>query len=311
VVNALINAVKNGKKVIVLMELQARFDEESNIYWTTQLQEAGAMVYFGKPGQKVHCKFCLIERNINQVKTYYAHLSTGNYNGVTARIYSDLCLFTKNIEITKDLLLLSDLLFNNLRRTGYKQLLVAPEFMKKQFMALIKNEAHNARMGRPAYIIAKMNALVDADIIKALYDASNAGVKINLIVRGICCLVPGVANLSRNIRIISIVDRYLEHARCYIFCNNNHEKVYLASADWMTRNLENRIEIAFPVLDERLKKHIIQIMNIQLADNVSARLIDGYHDNIINKTAGKIKIRTQIKTYQYLKQQYLNALNKE
>ncbi|MFN4082050.1 MAG: polyphosphate kinase 1 [Bacteroidia bacterium] len=311
VVNALINAVKNGKKVIVLMELQARFDEESNIYWTTQLQEAGAMVFFGKPGQKVHCKFCLIERNVNEVKSYYAHLSTGNYNGVTARIYSDICLFTKNIHITRDLMLVSDILFNNLRRTGFKELLVAPEFMKKQFLSLINNEAINAREGKPAYIIAKMNSLVDVDVIKALYAASNAGVKINLIVRGICCLVPGIANLSSNIKIISIIDRFLEHTRCYIFCNNNNEKVYLASADWMTRNLENRIEIAFPIIDETIKKKIINIINIQLADNASARLIDGYHDNIINKTAGKVKVRTQLNTYQYLKQLYHSALNKE
>jgi len=309
VVNALINAVKNGKKVIVLMELQARFDEESNIYWTNQLQEAGALVFFGKHGQKVHCKFCLIERNINQTKSYYAHLSTGNYNGVTAKVYSDVCLFTRNINITNDLLNVSELLFNNIRKTGYKELLVAPEFMKKQFIALIKNEIVNAQSGKPAYIIAKMNSLVDADIIKALYEASNGGVKINLIVRGICCLVPGIENLSKNISILSVIDRFLEHTRCYIFCNNNNEKVYLASADWMTRNLENRIEIAFPINDSELKKQVIDLIKIQLNDNTSARIIDGYNDNMISQTDGKLKVRTQINTYQFIKQQYLQQLN--
>lgn len=308
VVNALINAVKNGKKVIVLMELQARFDEESNIYWTNQLQEAGAMVFFGKPGQKVHCKFCLIERNINEYKTYYAHLSTGNYNGVTSRIYSDVCLFTKNINITKDILQVSDLLFNNLRKTGYRELLVAPEFMKRHFLALIQNEIYNARSGKPAYITAKMNSLVDADVIKALYEASNAGVAINLIVRGICCLVPQIKGLSENINIISIIDRYLEHTRCYIFCNNNNEKVYLSSADWMSRNLENRIEIAFPILENKLKQELMEIIQIQLNDNVSARIIDGYHDNRIKTSDNRFKVRTQLNTYQYIKQKYLEKL---
>ncbi|MBC7383590.1 MAG: polyphosphate kinase 1 [Bacteroidia bacterium] len=300
VVNALINAVKNGKKVVVLMELQARFDEESNIYWTNQLQEAGAQVHFGKPGQKVHCKLCLIYRKENNQLVKYAHLSTGNYNGVTARIYSDFSLFTKDTRITEEIDALTDMLFVNLKRSGFKHLLVAPDFMKKQFVALIENEASNARQGKPAYIIAKMNSLVDFEIIKKLYDASNAGVKINLIIRGVCCLVPGIRNSSENITVISIIDRFLEHARVYIFGNDGNEKIYLASADWMSRNLHNRIECAFPIYHPEAKKFVKDIINLQLNDHTKARILDGINDtNFVSAT--KDGVSSQIASYEYIK----------
>lgn len=301
VVNALINAVKNGKKVVVLMELQARFDEESNIYWTNQLQEAGAQVHFGKPGQKVHCKLCLIYRKENNQMVKYAHLSTGNYNGVTARIYSDFSLFTKDPVITEEIANLTDMLFSNQKRIHFKHLLVAPEFMKKQFLSLIENEASNAKQGKPAYIIAKMNSLVDFEIIKKLYDASNAGVKINLIIRGICCLVPGINNSSENIQVISIIDRFLEHSRVYIFGNAGHEKIYLASADWMSRNLNNRIECAFPIYNENAKKFVRDIINIQLSDQTKARKIDGFDDNsYVKRDVNNLGKSSQLATYEFI-----------
>ena len=306
VVNALINAVKNGKKVMVLMELQARFDEESNIYWTNQLQEAGAQVHFGKAGQKVHSKLCLIYRKEgNQVKKY-AHLSTGNYNGATAKIYSDFSLFTKDPRLTEEIDALTDMLFINLKRSGFKHLLVAPEFMKKQFIGLIENESANARQGKPSYIIAKMNSLVDYEIIKKLYEASKAGVKIQLIIRGICCLVPGIKNMSENIEAFSIIDRFLEHSRIYIFANNGNEKIYLASADWMNRNLNNRVECAFPLYDEQARKYLRDIINLQLADRTKARKIDGFHDTTYleptNKENGE---SAQQASYKYiLKQEF-------
>lgn len=301
VVNALINAIKNGKIVIVLMELQARFDEEANIYWTNQLQEAGAHVHFGKPGQKVHTKFCLIYRKESGHTVKYAHLSTGNYNGVTSRVYSDFAVFTKDERLTSDLEMLSDQLFLNLKRGTYKHLLIAPDNMKRRFLEMIDQETSNSKAGKQAYIIAKMNSLVDNDVIKKLYDASKAGVKIQLIVRGVCSLVPRVKGLSENIEVISIIDKFLEHSRVYIFCNNGNELIYLASADWMSRNLNNRIECGFPIYNEEIKKRIKDIINIQLSDTCKARRINENGENDYQLSDCKDKIRSQIETYNYLK----------
>lgn len=301
VVNALINAVKNGKKVVVLMELQARFDEESNIYWTNQLQEAGAQVHFGKPGQKVHSKLCLIYRKEDNRVVKYAHLSTGNYNGVTARVYSDFSFFTKDTRITDEIDALTDILFVNLKRSGFKHILVAPDFMKKQLIALIEQETIHAKNGQEAYIKAKMNSLVDTDIIKKLYEASNAGVKIQLIIRGICCLVPGIPKSSENIEVISIIDRFLEHSRLFIFCNNSEEKYFLASADWMSRNLMNRIECAFPIYDQDLQKTLRDIFDLQWNDPLKARIIDGVKDTLFKQSEkSKVKSSSQQLTYEYL-----------
>lgn len=301
VVNALINAVKNGKKVMVLMELQARFDEESNIYWTSQLQEAGAQVHFGKAGQKVHSKLCLIYRRENQKIVKYAHLSTGNYNGVTARIYSDFSLFTKDAHITDEIEALTDILFVNLKRSGFKHLLIAPDFMKQQFLDLIDQEANNAKAGKPSFIKAKMNSLVDTEIIKKLYDASNAGVKIQLIVRGICCLVPGIEGSSKNIEAKSIIDRFLEHTRLFIFCSDGKNKTYLSSADWMSRNLMNRIEVAFPVYDKDHKKTLLDVFDLQWNDPIKARKIDGMSDIIYSsKTHSLESISSQQAVMKYL-----------
>lgn len=305
VVNALINAIKNGKKVTVLMELQARFDEESNIYWTTQLQEAGARVYFGKPGQKVHCKMCLIYRDENGKTTRYGHLSTGNYNGVTARLYCDHGLFTKDERLVNDMEKLFDMLFQSPRKHKFDHLLVAPDYMVQQFLQLIENEIRNKRSGKPAYIIAKMNSLLDESIVRKLYEASRAGVKIDLIVRGICAVVPGVRGLSENISIISIIDRYLEHARVFIFANGGDEKTYLSSADWMHRNLFKRIECAFPVFHPGIKKELRDIIDIQLQDNTKARIIDSEYDNKFKLRVDTEAIhRAQYDTYRYIKNKY-------
>jgi polyphosphate kinase len=306
VVNALINAVKNGKKVIVLMELQARFDEEHNIYWTNQLQEAGAKVYFGKQGQKVHTKVCLITREENGKTVRYAHLSTGNYNGVTSRIYCDHGLITKDLRYTNDLERLMDSLFQSPRKVNFDHLLVAPDNMFKRFAELIDQEIKNAKAGKRAYIIAKMNSLLDESIINKLYEANKAGVKIDLIVRGICAIVPGIPNLSQNITVTSIIDRFLEHARVYIFCNDGDEKVYLASADWMTRNLFNRVECGFPIYNESIKQEVKDIIQIQLNDNVKARIIDSDFDNKYANHDGQ-RIRAQYAIYEYLKNKYSNS----
>lgn len=302
VCNALINAVKNGKKVTVLMELQARFDEEHNIYWTNKLQEAGAKVLFGKPKQKVHSKVCLIYRRENNKVVRYAHLGTGNYNGVTARLYCDHGLFTKNKQITEEVARVFSFLSHPDKPLKFKHLLVAPHHMKPEFIRLIEQEIKNAKKGKPAYMILKMNSLVDEMIIKKLYDASKAGVKIQMIVRGVCALVPGVKKLSENISVISIIDRYLEHARVYIFANGGKEKIYLSSADWMQRNLNNRIEVAFPVLDTDCRKQIRDIINIQLLDNTKARVIDKMQNNrYVKRSAGDAEIRSQYVIWDYVK----------
>jgi polyphosphate kinase len=302
VCNALINAVKNGKKVTVLMELQARFDEEHNIYWTNKLQEAGAKVFFGKPKQKVHCKVCLIYRKENNKVVRYAHLGTGNYNGVTARLYCDHGLFTKNKRITEEVARVFTFLSQPEKPLKFKHLLVAPHDMKPEFMRLIEQEIKNAKKGKPAYMVLKMNSLVDEMIIKKLYDASKAGVKIEMIIRGVCALVPGVKKLSENIHVISIIDRYLEHARVSIFANGGKEKIYLSSADWMQRNLNNRIEVAFPVLDRNCRNQIREIINIQLLDNTKARIIDKMQNNrYVKRNANQPIVRSQSLIYNYVK----------
>lgn len=301
VCNALINAVKNGKKVTVLMELQARFDEEHNIYWANKLQEAGAIVLFGKPSQKVHCKICLIYRKENNRLVKYAHLGTGNYNGVTSRLYCDHGLLTKSKRLTDEVAHMFHLLSNPEHHYKFKHLLVAPVSMKNEFLKLVENEIKLAKHGKPASIILKMNSLVDEVMIKKLYDASRAGVKIKLIIRGVCCLVPGIKKLSENVEVISIIDRYLEHARVYIFGNEGKEKMFLSSADWMQRNLNNRIEVAFPIHDRSIQKQIKDIINIQLKDNCKARIIDKLQSNRYKTQDNQNPIRAQYAIYSYIK----------
>jgi polyphosphate kinase len=301
VANSLITAVMNGKEVTALVEIQARFDEETNIYWAGKLEEAGAKVIYGFEGMKVHAKMCLVSRREKGKLREYAHLSTGNYNGFTARIYCDDGLFTADKRLTSEVSRLFKSLEKSNRQFQYRHLLVAPHYMRSRYVQYIDKEIANAKQGQTAYIILKMNSLVDPDMIFKLYEASCAGVKIKLIVRGVCCLVPGVKGLSEHIEVISIIDRFLEHSRIYIFGNQGNEKMYLSSADWMTRNLSHRIEVAFPILSADLRREIRDMIDLQLNDNVKARNMANPLANDMRKPAeeGIKAVRAQIDSHAY------------
>jgi polyphosphate kinase len=301
IVHALVNAAKNGKKVNCLVELRARFDEQNNIFWSNRLEEEGVNVLYGIAGYKVHSKICLVSRLEKQKIVHYACLSTGNFNEKTARIYADHTLFTANKKITDDL----DIVFKALKRNtlprGLKTLIVSPIDSRPAIYKLIDNEIKNAKAGKKAYMILKMNSLADEGLISKLYQASNAGVKIKMIIRGMCCLVPGVKGFSENIEVISIVDKYLEHARVHIYCNGGDELIYLTSADFMSRNIDTRVEVGFPILDQHLKKEVKDIINIQLQDNTKAREINSANSNKYHKTNAAESHRAQIEIYNYLK----------
>lgn len=302
IANALVNAIKNGKKVTVLVELQARFDEQNNIYWANKLQEEGATVIYGVPGLKVHSKLFLITTRDRGKEIKYAHIGTGNFNEKTARIYTDFSLLTADKAITDEISAVFDFYANNFKTGTYKHLAVAPFFMRQTFVNLIDKEIANAKAGKEAYMILKMNSLVDKDMIEKLYEASQAGVKITLIVRGICSLVTEIAGYSDNIKAYSIVDKYLEHARVFIFANGGNEKVYITSADWMSRNLDSRSEVAVPILNSEVKKQIKDIINIQLSGNTKVRILDRLQQNLYKKAKpGERKIRVQDEIYNYLK----------
>jgi polyphosphate kinase len=283
IAQALTRAAENGKEVAVLVELQARFDEEANIRWARALEEVGAHVVYGLVGYKTHCKACLVVRQEPDGIRRYCHLATGNYNVRTGGIYADLGLFTCRETFGEDLTELFNLLTGYTRPRGFQHLAVAPTNLRGGLVSRIRREAEHARAGRPARIIGKMNSLVDRDLIEELYKASAAGVQIDLIVRGICCLRPGVPGLSDRIRAISIIDRYLEHARVYYFQNGSDPDYLLASADWMPRNLDNRVEVTFPILEPALQHQIRDMLEIQLADTAKARLIrpDGRSERVI------------------------------
>jgi polyphosphate kinase len=293
IAHALHTAVENGKEVAVLVELQARFDEEANIRWARALEEVGAHVVYGLVGFKTHCKACLVVRQDSDGIRRYCHLATGNYNVRTGAIYSDLGLFTSRDSFGEDLTELFNLLTGYTRPHGFNHLLLAPTDLRDELLERIRREAARARAGRPARIIAKMNALVDRKLIEELYAAGQAGVQIDLIVRGICCLRPEVPGLSDNIRVISIVDRYLEHARIFFFENAGSPEYLLASADWMPRNLDRRVEIAFPVLDPALQAQVREILNIQLADTVKARRLLGDGSSVRVRAEGRPPLRSQ------------------
>lgn len=301
IINALINAARNGKKVSCLVELKARFDEQANIYWTNRLEEEGIKVNYGITGYKVHTKICMVTRLEKGKKTYYANLATGNYNEKTAKIYCDHSLFTADPRITLEL----NKLFENIDKKtiskGYQNLIVSPLETRKKLFGFIDREIKAAKSGKKAYLILKMNSLADEQTIVKLYEASRAGVIIKLIIRGMCCLVPGKEGFSENIEVISIVDKFLEHARVWIFANGGNEEVYLLSADLMTRNLDHRVEVGFPIFDPELKEEIRDMIDIQLMDNTKAREINALNNNKYRKTKIKIPYRTQIDTYNYLK----------
>ncbi|MES2873248.1 MAG: polyphosphate kinase 1 [Bacteroidota bacterium] len=301
VIHALINAAKNGKKVNCLLELKARFDEQANIFWTNRLEDEGIEVNYGMLDYKVHSKICLVTRVEKGKKAYYANLATGNFNEKTASLYCDHSVFTANPAITTELVKLFDGLQKKVFYRGFENLVVSPLESRQKIYDLIDKEIKVAKSGNTAYIILKMNSLTDEDMISKLYDANNAGVKINLIIRGMCCLVPGVPGYSENIEVISIIDRFLEHARVWIFGNNGDEIVFLSSADLMARNLDHRVEVGFPILDPLVKSEIRDIINIQLKDNTKAREINQLNNNRYKRGRTKTQNRAQLDIYTYLK----------
>lgn len=272
IISALSQAAVNGKQVTALVELKARFDEANNIAWAKQLEESGVHVVYGVVGLKTHCKILLVVRRDEDRIRQYVHLGTGNYHPRTARIYTDLSLFTTNPELTGEVAALFNTLTGLMEYPGFKKLLVAPFDLGERFLNLIRRETEHARAGRKGRIIVKINSLVDEDIIQSLYEASSAGVKIDLVVRGICCLRPQIPGVSENIRVISIVGRFLEHSRIFYFENNGVPEVLLGSADWMPRNLYRRVEVVFPVESPTLRQEIIEeILPAYLNDQVKAR----------------------------------------
>lgn len=302
IASSLINAAKNGKNVTVQIELQARFDEEANIKYAEQMQSEGVELIFGVSGLKVHCKACIVERLENEKIKRYAFVSTGNFNESTARIYTDYTLFTSNRKICKEINKVFDFFEVNYKIKKYNHLIVSPHYTRNALYNLIENEIKNHRAGKVSGIKLKLNSLSDFKMINKLYDASNAGVKIKLIVRGICCLIPGVKGMSENIEAISIIDKFLEHPRVYIFKNAGNDKVYISSADFMGRNLDNRVEISCPIYDEGIKKEIIDTFDISWNDNVKARIINKEQDNQYRVTDSTNRIRSQFKLYDYYKE---------
>lgn len=273
IVASLARAAENGKQVTVLVELKARFDEENNIGWAKMLEKAGCHVIYGLVGLKTHSKIALVVRKEEDGIRRYVHLGTGNYNDVTAKLYTDMGLLTCNDAIGEDATAVFNMLSGYSEPPAWNKLMVAPIWLKDQFITLINRETENAKKGKKARIVAKMNSLCDPMIIEALYKASAAGVEIDLIVRGICCLKTGISGISENIKVRSIVGNFLEHARIFYFYNDGFEDVYMGSADWMPRNLDKRVEITFPVEDEDLKQQVMDILRIQLADTLKAYIL--------------------------------------
>ncbi|MFH1159799.1 MAG: polyphosphate kinase 1 [bacterium] len=302
VINALINAARNGKYVTVYMELQARFDEEANIYWAQRLHEEGVKIIHSIPGFKVHSKLLLIRRKENNKNVFYSMINTGNFNEDTARIYADDCLLTSDPRICLDVFSAFQQMESAYRPYRYKSMILSPFSMRNHFIRLISNEIKQAKAGKDAWVVIKLNNLVDGPIVRKLYKASQAGVSIKLIVRGICTMIPGVPGLSDHIEGISIVDRFLEHSRILIFCNGGDHRYYITSADWMSRNFDNRIEVACPIYDKAIQKEIWEMLQIQLADNTKARILGKGKPNQYRKTTGS-PVRSQERIYEYLKEQ--------
>ena len=295
IVKALAHAAQKGKEVTALVEVMARFDEETNIEWAKTLEEAGANVIYGLVGLKTHCKAALVVRREPGGIRRYVHLSTGNYNEVTARIYTDIGLFTADEDFGADASALFNVITGYSEPSRFRKFELAPVGLRERLVWLVNREADRARAGVSARIIAKMNSLVDKRVVDALYEASKAGVRIDLIVRGICCLRPGVKGVSDNIRVTSIVDRFLEHTRIFYFYNGGQEEYYLSSADWMPRNLDRRIELMFPVQDARLRKKVRQILDVELADTVKARLL--LPNGTYRRVRGRKVLRSQNELY--------------
>ena len=305
IASSLINAVKNGKEVTVQIELQARFDEQANIHYAEQMQREGVKLIFGVAGLKVHCKICVVERLEEGKLKKYSIISTGNFNESTARIYTDYTLFTANQKIGKELNRVFDFFEVNYKIKEYKHLIVSPHYTRTAIYDLIETEIFNTMQGKKSGIKLKLNSLSDNRLIDRLYAASRAGVKIQLIVRGICCLIPGVKSMSENIEVISVVDKFLEHPRLYIFENGGAPKIYISSADFMRRNLDTRVEISCPIYDQQIKEEILETFDICWSDNVKARYISEKQDNLYRKN-NKPKVRSQFALYAYYKNKLEN-----
>ncbi|MFN2457223.1 MAG: polyphosphate kinase 1 [Chitinophagaceae bacterium] len=306
VINALINAVRNGKQVTVMLELRARFDEEANLEWKERLEDEGVKVLIGIPNMKIHAKLCLIRKRHNDRIIHYGFVSTGNLNESTAKVYADHCLLTSNRNIMSD----ANRIFNYIEhyKTGThflkacNTIIPSPFFVKRELLKLIHNEIKNAKRGKRGFILAKMNSLSDEEIINTLYEAAREGVEVKLIIRGIFCMLSQNEKFKIPVTAISIVDEYLEHARVWLFHNNGKEKMYISSADWMVRNLDHRVEASCPVYDDRIKQELKDILNIQLQDNVKARWLDNNLSNEHVRTEDEPNVRSQVETYKYLYQ---------
>lgn len=308
IMHALMDAVRHGKQVSAFVEIKARFDEAANLEWGERMERAGVRVYYSLPGVKVHAKVGLVRRIEQGEPRLYTYFSTGNFHEDTAKIYSDFGLFTADPRLTSE----ASLLFSHLENIQpgalkFEHLLVGKFNLRPAFYHLIDREIAAAKKKKPAGMILKLNSLEDRDIVQKLYEASRAGVRIKLIVRGICCLVPGIRDISENIEVISIVDRFLEHARILVFHNGGQERYYMSSADWMERNLTHRIETTYPVYDPDLQKEIRELLDLQLNDNVKARIIDRYNTNEYRRSASDIPVRAQIETYFYYKRKLENT----
>ena len=290
---ALAQAAENGKQVTVLVELKARFDEEHNIEWAKMLEKAGCHVIYGLVGLKTHSKITMVIRNEDDGIRRYVHLGTGNYNDSTARIYTDFGMLTCDEAIGEDATAVFNMLSGYSEPESWHKLIVAPLWMKNDFLRLIGNEKRHAEAGETAFIKARMNSLCDPDIIEALYEASRAGVRIDLLIRGICCLKVGIPGVSENIHVRSIVGDFLEHSRIFWFCNNGRHDIYMGSADWMPRNLDRRVEIVFPVEAEDLKAEAMHVLETEFEDNVKAHILqnDGSYEKVDKR--GKVLVNSQ------------------
>ena len=300
-ISSLINAAKNGKKVTVMVELKARFDEQNNIEWAKVLSSAGIKVIFGIPALKVHSKLCIIHRKEKNKIVKYAHIGTGNFHEKTAKIYTDFSLFTKHTGICEECDSVFKFIESSYKPFNFEYLMLSPINARDMLLDLIDKEIQHVENGNPGKITLKINNLVDKQLVDKLYYAGRRGVKIRIIVRGMCSLIPGLAKFSDNIRVISIVDRFLEHPRVMVFGNNGDDKVYISSADWMTRNLDHRVEVGVPILDAKLKQLIIDILELQFKDRTKARLIDSEQKNTYVRRGNRKKIRSQIAIYDHLK----------
>ena len=296
VANTLINAAKSGKEVTVQIELQARFDETANIDYAKLMQDEGVKLIFGIPNLKVHAKICVVEKEFNNKIKKYGFVSTGNFNESTAKIYTDFTLFTSNLEILNDIIKVFDFFKFNYKKFKYNHLILSPYKTQTHFTDLINNEIKNAKKGKNAFIKIKLNNITSYSMVEELYNASNNGVKIKMIVRGVCCLIPNVKGMSENIDVVSVIDKFLEHTRMFVFCNDGDNKTFISSADWMTRNLENRVEVTCPVIDKNISNKLIQIFDIYWKDNVKSRLVNSKINNEY-RNLSKTKLRSQQEIY--------------